>query len=519
MSRFRRVIHGVASGYLLLAVTAVYALASVPVALHYLSKERFGLWTLMSAIAGYLSLVDVGMSSSVARLLIDHKDDPKKGNYGSLIKTGWLVLGVQGAVAFVAGFALSSWIAELLLIPQDLRADFIALLRWQSLGVGLSFGSRIFMQILNAHQRMDLSNYFMAGSLVMNFALLWGFFHIGCDVFSLAWASLLTTFGGAVICWAACFRLRLVPPAGAWGRASWSLFRELFAYGKDLFLVALGTQMILASQAMIITRQLGLESAATWNVGTRTFSLVAQAIWRIFDASAPALSEMMVRGERRLLRDRYRSIVVLTAAVSGFAAVTFALCNSTFVTVWTNHKIFWAPLNDLLLGVWMIVTSLLHCHNSVPLLAKNVGAMRYIYFIEGLVFIALAYLAAPVLGLPGIIASSVFCSSVFSGAYGVWRITKYFGFTYSEVALGWLGPMGRLLLLFSPLAALVALVGARLPEPWMTLAIKAVIGGGLGACLFLRFGLTPSLQRELLERAPRRFNSILRRAFAAPALT
>src|SRR5579872_6699781 len=91
MSRFRRIVHGVVSGYASLVAATVYALASIPLALHYLSKEQFGLWALMSTIGGYLSLVDFGMSGSVARLLIDHKDDRQGGTYGSLIQTGALV--------------------------------------------------------------------------------------------------------------------------------------------------------------------------------------------------------------------------------------------------------------------------------------------------------------------------------------------------------------------------------------------------------------------------------------------
>ena len=53
MSRFKRAIHGVASSYVQLAANAVYSLASVPIALHYLDKERFGLWALMSTLVGY----------------------------------------------------------------------------------------------------------------------------------------------------------------------------------------------------------------------------------------------------------------------------------------------------------------------------------------------------------------------------------------------------------------------------------------------------------------------------------
>src|SRR4051812_7055353 len=124
MSRFHRVIHNVAAGYLVLVVTVVYQLASVPLALHYLSNERFALWALMSSIAGYLSLIDLGMSSSVARLLIDHKDDPAKQAYGSLIKTGWLVLIIQGLILWLTAFALAPVLCRFLDIALEFRPEF-----------------------------------------------------------------------------------------------------------------------------------------------------------------------------------------------------------------------------------------------------------------------------------------------------------------------------------------------------------------------------------------------------------
>src|SRR6267154_70133 len=105
MSRFRRMAHNVASSYVSLIAASLFSLATVPVALHYLGAQsgRFALWLLMSTITGYLSLIDLGMSGSVARLLVDYKDRRDDGEYGSLIKTGWLVLLVQAVIILVAG--------------------------------------------------------------------------------------------------------------------------------------------------------------------------------------------------------------------------------------------------------------------------------------------------------------------------------------------------------------------------------------------------------------------------------
>src|SRR2546423_1204168 len=131
MSRFRRIVHGAATGYVSLITASVYSLASVPLALHYLSPARFGLWFLMTDIWSYLSLIDLGMSGALARTLIDHKDARDGGAYGSLLKTGWLVMTVQGLIILLVGFALAPALSSLLRIPGYLAADFVVLMRWQ----------------------------------------------------------------------------------------------------------------------------------------------------------------------------------------------------------------------------------------------------------------------------------------------------------------------------------------------------------------------------------------------------
>jgi O-antigen/teichoic acid export membrane protein len=515
MSRFRRAAHGVASAYLLLAVTAIYALLSLPIALHFLSAERFGLWTLMSSFAGYLSLVDLGMSGSVARLLVDHKDEPAGGAYGRLIKTGWLVLLVQGAIIVAIGIVLAALCSRALRISPALERDFVRLLRWYCVSLGVGFAGRMPMHILLAHQRIAFTNYIQITMLALNLALQWFFFWRGEDVMSLAWATVLSAACGQLSYLAASWRLRLLPPRGAWGKVSWPEFKEIFVFGKDMFLVGLGTQLMQASQSFIITRRLGLGATVAWYAGTRAFTLVLQAIYRIFDSAGPAFSEMMVRGETSLLRERYKNMLILMASLSGFSAVTFALCNSSFVAIWTHGRIAWPPINDVLLGVWMMVMSVVHTHACFVGLTKRIAFMRYIYFIEGVVFVSCAYVASGPFGLPGIIICSVLGSTCLSGAYCVWRISRYFALSVREVALRWLAPMARLLALFVPAALAGWWAFGHLSGPFPRLVSSMVLSCSVGFYFLLRYGLSPPVQREFLERAPKQFSPALKRVFIA----
>jgi O-antigen/teichoic acid export membrane protein len=501
---------------------SVYSLATLPLALHYLEKEqfgleRFGLWTLMSSIAGYLSLIDLGMSNSVARLLIDHKDDLQTDAYSTMIRTGWLVLTVQALIILAAGFAIAPALGQLLRIPPYLQHEFVVLVRWQTGILAFGFFVRIFSHLLYAHQRMDVINYGQMLMLAVSFVAMWVFFaKFRQGVFSLVWGGALGTLSATLLVVIVCLWLQLVPSGIVSCRASWPQFVALFAYGKDMFLIAVGGQLILASQSMVITNRLGLNAAAVWYAGTRVLNLLNLALWRVCDSAGPGLSEMIARGEQTLLRDRFKTIVVLTASISGFAAVSYVLCNSNFVWVWTSFSkhspVSWPASNDILLGVWVVVSAILHCHNSLVALTKEVRFMRYIFFLEGLVFVTAAWLAARPGGLFAVIVCSVLCSVIFSGSYGLWRVTRYFHVPLREVALNWQIPMLKVVAVCSPLALAAWWLGVRF-DPFVRLAIGGILSASLGCYVLLRFGLPKDFQRELLQRAPRQINPLLRWVF------
>lgn len=521
MSRFRRVFHSTVSGYAGLVVACLYALASIPLALHYLSREQFGLWALMSTIGGYLSLVDFGMSGSVARLLIDHKDDPQGGTYGSLIKTGALVTVTQGVMVVLVGFFIAPLLADLLKIRPALHGDFVALLRWQVTGLGFTFATRIFGHVLTAHQRMDIPNYGQMGGLALNFAVQWWGFHVGQGVYSLAWGYICNTVFNAGMLLLACCILPVLPAKGAWGQPSWRYFKELFGYGKDLFLVALGTQLIMASQTMIITRRFGTDATAMWDVGTTAFNFVFQLVSRIVVFTMPAFSEMIVRNEHSKLRERFKDTVVLSTSFAGFCAVAFALSNSTFVHILSHGKITWSSHNDVLLGVWLILLAVVGCHNNLVLATKDVRMMRFVYFIEGSVFLVLAWFASKWGGLPALIGSSVICTGAFTFSYSLWRNIRYFDAPAREILIDWQIPMMRVICLLVPVALLTWTLTKSLNSSgdpttvgwgdYARLAVMFGVSGTVGVAILIFQGLPRALRRELLARSPKPVNGIFQR--------
>ena len=495
MSRVKRFAFSIVSGYAALAANIIFSLVSVPLAMHYLSNEEFGLWVVAAQVAAYLGLIEFGMAGSISRILMDYKDDPGGGNYGAVIKTGALVLLVQGVVLAMAGSVLGVWLGGIFDVPAKHLRDFQWLLGGQALLLGAFFSARMFGFVLQAHQRYDEFNGSQILSFIMNLGVLWAAFVMKLGVYSLLAGAAAGTLASTLYCWFAVSRRRLWPPAGHWGRVNQRTFQEMFRYGTDIFLLSVGQQLISASQLLVLSRALGLEAAALWSVATKLFSMAQQLVWRILDFSGAALAEMIVRGEMERLRARFRDVVVLTASASAVAGVAMAVCNRSFLELYSRGRMAWGIENDILMAVSVMVYASTRCHTGLTGVTKQIRAMKYIYLIEGVTFVGLGYLTAKPFGVAGVIASGILTNVLCSGVYGVWRTTDYLGITLSEAVGWWKGPL-RLALALAVVAVPLWLLTRSLPAP-AQFAINAAGAGAAGLWGFWKLGLPLAMQREL----------------------
>lgn len=509
MSRLKKFTRSLFSGYVQLGANIFYTLAGVPLALHYLSKAEFGLWALVSQLGGYILLLDLGMSGSIFRILIDYKDHRSSGAYGSVIKTGWLVGIVQGVLIIAAGVALSFFAGALLHVETDLRREFIWLMAGQSVLLGASFTCRIFGNLLMAHQRPDITNLGASVFFFINLAVMWAGFANGLGIYSFLLGQAVMVLGNNGVGFWGCRRLKLLPNKGEWGVVNRAHFKELFAFGRDFFLVVVGGQLINASQTILLTRLLGLEAAAVWSICTRAYTVLFQILTQISNYATPALGEIMVRGEKALLTRRFQQLVGLTFAASIAAACVFALCNSAFVTVWTRGRIAWPHVNDLLLAIWLVFSASMRLHIGFAGMTKKFHFMRYLLFVEGAVFIGLTLLLYRHGGITMMLAISIVCTGCLSLRYGLYRTCGYFGLSLRKllawhrsgiIVLCWMLPVAavvwRLTMTFPPLTQLIWFAGVLVP--W-------------GTFVLFRFGLDSTLQNEIIGKLPDSVRPAVRR--------
>jgi O-antigen/teichoic acid export membrane protein len=495
----------------------LYTFASVPLALHYLSRPEFGLWALTMQISGYIALIDAGMSASVSRILVDYKDSRSDGKYGSVIKTGALVGIVQGMLIAPIGLGLSLFAGSLFHIPESLQHQFMWLMIVQSGLLGIQFGTRIFGHILIAHQRWDISNFAQSTLFALSLLVMWVSLAAGMGVFSFLIAQGVLAIGPGINA-VACARLNLLPKAGEWGRTSWLRFKELFGFGKDVFLYSVGTQFINASQTILLTRLFGLETAAVWSVCTRTYTMLGMLIGRALEYSGPIIAEMIVREERDRLAVRFRELAVVSTGISIISAALFGICNNDFVHIWTSGKMSWPMRNDVLLAIWMVICTTVRSHVVLIATTKKFGVLRYIFLLEGVTFVALNLCFLRNGTITTMLAFSILCTMLFSFPYAVWRVRQYFDLEPGTFA-AWYTPTFQVLWRVVLIALGVWWATHNFHTKWRFLSNLLILGLS-GIFVFLRFGLDPSFKADLWRkstaRVAPRFARILAYALRLP---
>jgi len=431
--RTRRFLLGLGSSYLLTATNLVYTLVSVPLALHFLPKDQFGLWALVTQIALYLNLLDLGMQSSASRIFINFKDNKTNSEYGSLVKTSFLIFCMQGIFVAVFGFGLLPYIPHWFGFSREISNHFSPLLGSQIALLALGFSTRTFGCMLHAHQHYIWSNIGGAIGQLLGLASLALSFHLGYGLFSFVTASLVAFLSNNCVQVLGCLKLNLLPASGSWGPFQLIKVKILFDFAKDTFLMSLGWQLISATPIILISKVIGLEAAATWSVGTKLFTLFQQIIWKILDNSTGGFAEMFVRSEYQLLRVRFFEITSLTAFLSPIFAGLLIVCNSPFVSLWTSGKISWPILYNIPLALLLVSYSVGRCYGSLPSITMGIGFARYVYFLDGLLFCVIGSFILPRTDLVGLITLALVLDLTLPGFYGILRTKRLFSLTGWEI--------------------------------------------------------------------------------------
>lgn len=497
MTRGKLYVRGLGIGYIAMGANIAYSLISIPLALGYLGKQQFGLWAVVLQVVSYMQMLDLGISNGFSRILIDEKDNRSSGAFCSTMLTGALAQAIIGSVIALAGWIGGPLLARLMTIPPELSADFVLLIGTQSTILGLAVSTRMLGAPFYAYQRQDILGIGQIGLFVVYLAALYLGLLFGLGLYAMVLSSASGLVWSTVFNIVLGYRLKLFPSRNEWSAPSWQRFQHVFGYSKNIFLMGLGWQILNGSPILVISRSLGLDAAAAWSVCNKPFQILLQFLSRPADNAYPVFTEMYVRNELPKLRSRFQHLFQLTASASVAGCISLAVVNPSFIAWWTGGRIAWPPINHASLALLVMVYSILRIPNGFVGVTKQFGALKYSYFIEGIVFVGLSLYFVKLFGIASVPVTAAVCHILISSRYGLKYFTAAVNLPVASI-VHWLSrPLAGMIIL-----SIIGYFVFRLSEnfsAFYALGFRLAAMAAISILVILSVSLPPSVRSEVLK--------------------
>jgi len=436
------------------ALPALVALGTVPMMIHGLGIEGFGIVTLITSVVGYFGIFDVNLSAGSMKYLSEHhaRNDTQR-----FAETFWFGIAFYALLGLTGGLLLFGFSAPLLdyffSVSVKLHDDAMRGLQIAALGFGLLQVQNYLLVVPQALQRYDRSARGEA------------FFGVAANVIS----AVVALYGGGIagvlasrvavsavnllwLCWL--IRQFDLPLAPALPRREVCL--ALAQFSGHSWLSRLASMLHQHADKLIVGALAGPVALALYAVPSQLAARILGLTYRLSSVIYPRVSALAAIGEQRQLQSLYldatRILTYLNVAVLGMIAITGEL----FLAKWVGPEfvVYGYPVL-LLVTIGLLVDSLTIIPSLVNDGLGHPNITGRFAIARGVLGVAMVWVGTTVGGIVGAAAAHLLSSLLMTALFLAYVHRRTMPSSLSETLRTCWGPSlitgGAVLLLMLPL--------------------------------------------------------------------
>jgi O-antigen/teichoic acid export membrane protein len=352
-------------------------LVSVPLTLHYLGAERFGMWMTISSVITMLTFADLGIGNALLNMVSEAngKDDPELAN--RFVSSAFFTLaGVSAglAVLFALAYPLVAWSRVFNVTSERAIAES---------GPAVAvFAACFFVSLpLNIAPRVHLGyqngviNDIWSG--IGNVIGLIGVLIVICLRGGLPW--LVAAFSGGPIVATFMNGFLLFVFQRPWlcpkpHDFSTECVRRLFGLGSMFLLIQISISLGFLSDNIIVAHEISANAVAQYAVPQRLFGFVSILIGLLLAPLWPAYGEAVARGDHAWVRRTLHRSLKYAVLVSGAVAAGFVIFGHGIVQFWVGRSINPSLIMLIGFGIWTVISS---AGSAVAIFLNGAGFLRF----------------------------------------------------------------------------------------------------------------------------------------------
>jgi O-antigen/teichoic acid export membrane protein len=343
-----RIVLNVLSNWAGQAVSLALSFFVAPFVVRSLGNSEYGIWMLMVAISGYLSLLDLGVRAAVTRYLARFAAEGDHASASRMASASLRIFAAMGVVGIAASLVLALFVLDRFGVPEHDLGTARLLLILVGVNVAVSLVSGVYGGAVAALQRFDLLNVAeVATALVRTGATVLALF-AGQGVLAMGAIQLATSVWRGV--WLASLGRQLYPSLRIdFRHVDYTSLKLIFSFSSLTFLIHISARLIYYTDALVIAAFLPIGVLTFFSIAGSLVEYARMIISSVSFTTSPMASSLEGAGEH----ERVRLLLLTSAKYSMMillpVALTFLLRGRSFIGLWMGPS--FADMSGLVLAI------------------------------------------------------------------------------------------------------------------------------------------------------------------------
>jgi len=407
-------------GSLILSIVNVL---SIPVILFYISNDSYGMWLTFFSIISYFGLADLGIGQSVIRSLaieINNNNNSKKIH--GIIGSALVFYIIISLVILIIGFVIPELFPKTFTFESNrvLKSTYFIALFTAALSLPLSIFRLILIGFEELSKVYNYTNLISILSISISLILL----YLGLDTISLAIAFLTNIIFSSLIFWKIITnKFKVID----FKKISFNknIFKELFSFGGYFQLGAIANSVILNTDNILISSNLGAGMVPTYQFTSKlaqTFSVNIAS--KLPNSLFPKLTELFSKNKKVLLGQIYCRLLFISVRLAVFGATIIFFINEKFVQIWVGLENYGGDSLSYIFILWLILETIQRGTGAVIYASGEIKSFTYVMILEAILNIIISIYLVNTHGLIGVAFGTIFSKLVCSFWYAPYFTIK-----------------------------------------------------------------------------------------------
>ena len=335
--RARHIARNVFSNWLATVANMAVGFFLAPFIVHRLGNEAYGIWVLAISSVNYLSLLDLGMRSSVLRFISKSRTiGDHEGASTALSAALWVRLQISVIVLVLA--AMLAYVFPLLFkVPANFAHDARLAVMIIGVNMALTMSMGVFGGVLSGLNRYDLQTVISLVQMTVRVTGVVSVLRHGLGIVAIAECEFLAALVGNVLLVTLARRLyrelRL-----SLKRPEREVLRALWSYSFYAFLTTVSVQLVYQTDNLVVGTFISASAVTFYSIGNSLCRYTDQVTGAMTMSFVPAASTFEAAGDTARLQGLYTIGTRAMMALSLPMLTTLLVRGRSFIGLWMGSQ-------------------------------------------------------------------------------------------------------------------------------------------------------------------------------------